>query len=407
MSPRQGAPASLRLLIAGLGVTQIISWGTLYYSIAVLAQPIQAELGFSEIQVFGAFTVALIASGLASPFVGRQIDRHGGRATLASGSALGAAAFALIGASGGPASFVLGWFLAGLAMSACLYEGAFATLNKSVPAERYRRALSALTLFGGFASTVFWPATHFLVEGLGWREACFAYCALHLLVCVPLHLWVIPARAERSASAPATNFPHPAQSTQPATHIGALSAAFASNALIFSVMSVYLVQILAGRGLSQGEAIGLAALVGPFQVAARVVEYALAKRVRAALVGTASFAMLLAALALLAMVGGPSLLAFAFIALYGASNGIMTIARGTVPAALFGNANYGALLGRLALPSFISKAFAPALFAGLITLGLSFDQGLLVLAACAAFSWGAYEIALKRQGTLQRRGSDS
>ena len=167
-----GRPFSGRVFISTLGITQIISWGTLYYSIAVLAKPIQMELGFSEFQVFGAFTAALFLSGLAAPFVGRLIDAQGGRNAMATGSALGALAFAAIGASSAFPLFLAGWCIAGLAMAACLYEAAFATLNRCTAPERYRRAVTALTLFGGFASTVFWPVTHVLQAEGGWRATC-------------------------------------------------------------------------------------------------------------------------------------------------------------------------------------------------------------------------------------------
>ncbi len=388
------------MTVFGLG--QIISWGSLYYAVAVLAAPIRAELGFSEVQVFGAFTVALFLSGLAAPAVGRQIDAHGGRGPMALGSVLGGAAFVVIGAAPNFPVFLFGWALAGLAMAGSLYEAAFATLNRTVALHEYRRAVTLLTLFGGFASTVFWPLTHGLLEGVGWRNACFIYAALQWLYCLPVHVWLIPPpRGVPSASSadavPATVAP----STGP--RFAALAAAFASNAFIFSVMSVYLIPILGWRGLSAAEAIGLAALVGPFQVGARMLEYALARRMPAVRAGAVSFAAIFVALSLLTMLQGLSPLAFVFIGLYGASNGIMTIARGTVPAELFGREGYGALLGRLARPSFIAKAAAPGAFALLLAAGMDFDRGLFVLIAVAAAGGAGYQWAVSRRADLMRR----
>lgn len=385
-----------RLFMPAFGLGQIISWGSLYYALAVLAAPIRAEMAFSEVEVFGAFTLALFLSGVAAPAVGRMIDARGGRLPMVLGSVLGGAAFVTIGAAPNFPVFLLGWALAGLAMAGSLYEAAFATLNRMVAPEDYRRAVTTLTLFGGFASTAFWPLTHVLIEGAGWRNACFLYAALQFLYCLPVHAWLIPA-ARPAPAKPGTEADSAPAASSGSHRFSALAAAFASNAFIFSVMSVYLIPMLGWRGLSTAEAIGIAALVGPFQVGARMLEYALAGRLPAVRVGAVSFGAILLALFLLAVLQGLSPLAFVFIGLYGASNGIMTIARGTVPAELFGRDGYGALLGRLARPSFIAKAAAPGAFALLMADGMDFDHGLFVLIAIAALGWWSYQWAVVRK----------
>ena len=385
-----------RLFMPAFGLGQIISWGSLYYALAVMAAPIRVEMAFSEVEVFGAFTLALFLSGIAAPAVGRMIDARGGRLPMVLGSVLGGAAFVTIGAAPNFPVFLFGWALAGLAMAGSLYEAAFATLNRVVAPSDYRRAVTTLTLFGGFASTAFWPLTHLLIEGAGWRDACFLYAALQFLYCLPVHGWLIPA-ARPVPSAPLADADSVPAAPSNGHRFAALAAAFASNAFIFSVMSVYLIPMLGWHGLTAAEAIGLAALVGPFQVGARMLEYALAGHLPAVRVGAVSFGTILVALFLMTLLQGLSPLAFLFIGLYGASNGIMTIARGTVPAELFGREGYGALLGRLARPSFIAKAAAPGAFALLVAAGMDFDRGLFVLIAIAAAGWWSYQWAVARR----------
>ena len=168
-----------------LGIAQIISWGSLFYPIAVLAAAIRRDLDISEIGVFGSFTVGLFVSGLAAPVAGRLVDTRGGRFTLSAGSALGALALAVLALAQGTATLVVGFAIAGLAMAGCLYDPAFATLH-AISGTAYRKAVTALTLFGGFASTVFWPLSQFLLDAYGWRTAFGVYAVLNLVVCMPL-----------------------------------------------------------------------------------------------------------------------------------------------------------------------------------------------------------------------------
>ena len=379
--------------VSALGIAQIVSWGTLYYAIAVLAAPIQSDTGYSELQIVGAFSVALALSGIAAPLAGRLIDRYGGRSVMTAGSAIAAIAFFTIGTSTEFSGFLAGWLIAGVAMSACLYDAAFAMLNRGIPVIHYRSAVTVLTLFGGFASTLFWPATHALLQGLGdWRPICILYAGAHLCVCLPLHWLAIP-RVSDAARAAAR--PDSGGDVRPAATrtMRTLALAFAANTFVFSVMSVYLIRMLDARGLDASHAIVLASLIGPFQVAARVLEFALSGRISAIAAGTASFAMLSASLGVFLLVDGPGAAAFAFVGLYGASNGVMTIARGTVPAELFGREGYGATLGRLALPSLIAKALAPGAFALLLASGLGFNDGMRLLAGTAVLGWLSYAVA--------------
>ncbi|NDP42988.1 MAG: MFS transporter, partial [Aromatoleum sp.] len=178
--------ANLWRRVCALGVAQIVSWGTLFYTPAVLGTAMRMDLGVGDVALFGSFTAGLFLSGLVSPFVGRQIDARGGRSILAGGSMLGAAACAVLATAQGPSTLLAGWLLAGVAMAGCLYDPVFATLHQLAGA-RYRRSVTALTLFGGFASTVFWPLSQFLLDTVGWRTTFGVYAGLHLVLCLPLH----------------------------------------------------------------------------------------------------------------------------------------------------------------------------------------------------------------------------
>lgn len=192
--------------VCALGIAQIVSWGTLFYTIAVLGAAMRADTGVSDLWLFGSFTAGLFLSGVVSPFVGRQIDAFGGRRVLAAGSLLGAAACAVLAAAQGPLSLAAGWLLAGVAMAACLYDPAFATLHQ-IAGLSYRRAVTALTLFGGFASTVFWPLSQYLLDTVGWRQTFAIYAALHLALCLPLHVANAGSYRHAAIAAPASSQP--------------------------------------------------------------------------------------------------------------------------------------------------------------------------------------------------------
>ena len=343
--------------VCALGVAQIVSWGTLFYTIAVLGAAMRKDLGASDVVLFGSFTAGLFVSGLVSPLVGRQIDRHGGRLILAGGSIAGAAACAMLATAQGPLTMLAGWLLAGIAMAACLYDPAFATLHQ-IAGGRYRRAVTALTLFGGFASTVFWPLSQYLLDTMGWRATFAVYAGLHVLICLPVHLISVP-------TGPGTAHIHAIATPSTATGANAeavfawLATALAFAAFLSSAIAAHLIGLLTANGLSARDAVLIGSLIGPMQVAGRIMEFAFARHVRARAVGTLAFALMAASLAVLTQVRGAWIVALAFAISYGWSNGVMTIARGTVPAELFGTRGYGALLGRLALPQFVLKAIAP------------------------------------------------
>jgi hypothetical protein len=384
----------LPAVVAALGVAQIVSWGTLFYTIAVLGAAMREAIGVSEVVLHGAYSAGLLLSGLLAPAVGRRIEAHGGRGVLATGSLLAAFACAALAAVQGPATLVAAWLLAGAAMAMTLYDPAFATLHR-VAGLRYRASVTALTLFGGFASTAFWPLSQWLLEREGFRSAFLVYAVLHLALCLPLHLLCVPGAAathDHGGGEPAF---------APTREAGPSSFAWLAGALVFgafaaSAISAHLVTLLTAGGLGTGEAVLVGTLFGPMQVIGRLMEFAFARRVSAIAAGTIAFAVLAVALALLTQVRGGFALAALFAALYGFANGVLTIARGTVPAELFGRQGYGALLGRLARPQLVARALAPFALAAVITIDPDRSLALATLALGGALAFVAYRRAVRR-----------
>jgi predicted MFS family arabinose efflux permease len=277
-------------------------------------------------------------------------------------------------------------------MAATLYDPAFASLHQIAGAQ-YRRAVTGLTLLGGFASTVFWPVSNVLATTVGWRWAFGIFAVLHLGVCLPIHLWALPGHSPAAKPIAATV---QASSYLKDRRFLWLAISLACATLVFSALSAFMVTALTSRGFSTDAAVAIAALIGPMQVLARVIEWSVARHVSAIAVGFAAFVLSLIATVSLNMIPSVWLFGLLFAVFYGASNGILTIARGTVPAELFGGHGQGELLGALARPSFFTKAFAPALFAGGLSLGLTIKTELQILALFSALGLLTFFIATKR-----------
>jgi predicted MFS family arabinose efflux permease len=286
-------------------------------------------------------------------------------------------------------------------MALCLYDAAFTALNE-IAGSSYRKAVTAVTLFGGFASTVFWPLSQVLLDAVGWRQTLALYAALQVFICLPMHLWLVPPH--RAAALPdlSTGLHSDPGHAAVVANYAWLALAFALSAFVFSAMSVHLITLLKSGGLSAKDAVLVAALIGPMQVLGRIIEFTFARNIRPTIVGTMSFLLMLLALLSLLPVQALSPLAFLFAALYGFSNGIMTIVRGTVPAELFGRVGYGVLLGKLARPAFIAKAVAPVVFSVVLAAGLLRHSAILALAGCSALSLIAYLIAVRKVTPVRR-----
>jgi MFS family permease len=379
-------------MIAALGIAQIISWGSLFYAIGVLGPAMRVELGVSELFLFGAFTAGLLVSGTLAPLAGRLIDQRGGRFVLSWGSALGVLSMLLLAIAPNAAVMVAGWLFAGAAMAACLYDPAFATLSQHT-GTRYRRAVTSLTLFGGFASTVFWPLSLLLLEAWGWRVTLGIYAGLHLFVCLPIHRLFVPAHSRITRGAePAVCEVSPGLSDP---RLRWLTASFAIATFVFGVIAVHLITLLTDAGLTAAQAVSVSMLVGPMQVAGRVIELGFSRRVRAVTVGLIAFALMLLALVALITVEGFGIAAIVFVVAYGCGNGVLTIVKGTAPVELFGAKGLGALLGHLSRAGLYAKAVAPASFTAMLAFGFTRNGALAALAAVSVAGMGSYAMATR------------
>lgn len=396
MSRLAGSDGRGRLVvISALGIFEILAWGSSFYLPAVLAKPISTDTGWPLPWIVGALSAGLLVAGLVSPRVGRTIGRHGGRQVLAGSACLLAAGLAVIGLSPSLPVFIAGWLLIGAGMGAGLYDAAFATLGR-LYGSTARPAITTLTLWGGFASTVCWPFSAWLVDSWGWRGACLAYAAIHIVVSLPLALILIPPPPELApgAGGPAADQAKPTAAERRALWVvGGIGVA---NGAISSAVGVHLLTLLQDRGLTLGVAVALGALVGPSQVAARIVEMAGRGRHHPMWTLTASVALILSGLVLL--LSGSVAPAIALV-LYGAGNGLFSIARGTVPLALFGAGRYAGLVGVLAMPSLIAQAVSPSGVAFVLS-ALGTTVTLAMLAVVALTSAGLVMVLWQQRRAL-------
>ena len=347
--------------VSALGIVMILSWGSTYYLLAVLAGPIRTDTGWSVGTITAGMSVGLLISGLVAPRIGALIQHEGGCRVLATGMALIAVGLVCLALAPSAAAYLAAWIVLGLGMGAGLYDAAFSTLGR-LYGRNGRRAITALTLWGGLASTVCWPLTAFLAEWIGWRGTCFVYAALHLTVTLPLCLLAIP----RSATGPTA-----ARSTAPTEvplrvlrdlRFWCLAIAGTALAMLASLWSIHLMTILTASGFSLATAVALGTLIGPAQIGARVIEMASGGRHHP--IWTATAAVMLVMLGFLGLLA--DIPAAAALVAYGAGNGLWSIARGSVPLAIFGGGDYPRLMGRLASPALLASAAAPSLGAWLI-----------------------------------------
>ena len=358
--------------VAALGSAQTLAWASSYYLPAMLAAPMARDLGVTTPTVFAAFSLALVVSALLGPLAGRAIDRWGGRPVLLGTNLVFAAGLGLLAAAQGPLGLFTAWVVIGIAMGCGLYEAAFSALVRLYGPDS-RNAITGITLIAGFASTVGWPLTTLLELQFGWRGACLTWAALHLLVGLPMNAalpglsaarWH-PAGAATPALSPNVNqssdtYPSGERAT-PNRHAAVLLATtFGIAWFVSTAMAAHLPRLLQACGVGLAAAVAIGALVGPAQVAGRLLEFGVLRRLHPLLSARlAALAHPVGALALL-LAGAP--LAPLFAVLHGAGNGILTIAKGTLPLALFGPAGYGARQGLLMVPSRFAQALAPVLF---------------------------------------------
>lgn len=374
-----------------LGLSQVVCWGTSYYLIGVLGDRIAADFGWSLEVVHGGFALALLVMGLSSPWVGRLIDRRGGRSVMVAGSVLLALGCLGLALSRGPVGYFAAWLVLGLAMRFTLYDAAFAALARIAGPEA-KRPIAMVTLFGGLASTIFWPLGHGLAENFGWRGALFVYAGLALLT-VPLHLAVPQGRftAPRGEGVPLPRPPLARARHERLLAGGLYALVVALTSALNAAMSAHMIGILIGLGLASQAAVWTATLRGIGQSSGRLADIVTGSRLHALTLNLLAAAALPFAFLAGLLSGEAVLAALLFALLYGAGNGLLTITRGTLPLVLFDPRAYGALVGRLLVPSFLLSAAAPVLYAAVIerfgaaaALHLSIVLAALTLAASLA-----------------------
>ncbi len=404
-APSHYEPPRLLFVIPVLGVTQILAWGSSYYLLAVLAQPIANDTGWPLAWVVGGLSLGLLVAGIVSPRVGDSIHRLGGRLVLATSAVFLALGLAGLALAPNLPLYVMSWLVLGIGMGAGLYDAAFATLGR-LYGQRARTAIASLTLFGGFASTVCWPLSALFVSEFGWRNACLIYAAIHVVVLLPLYVFALPTEPKRSLRADFVPASHAGVAASPAAAtsklvFGLVALVITISSMISAMLSVHLLTILQAREIALAAAVALGAIVGPSQVGARAIEMLISRFHHPIWTKFASTVFVAIGVGLL-WIGFP--IVAAALIFYGAGIGIESIARGTLPLAVFGEDRYASIMGRIAMPSLIMQAASPSLGALLID-SFGADGALEALLAVALVNvvlvWALYLILLRR-GSLQR-----
>jgi predicted MFS family arabinose efflux permease len=367
--------------ITVLGSTQTLAWASSYYLPAILADDIARDTGTSTTWLYASFSVSLIISAMLGPRAGRLIDRGNGNAVLAVSNLLFAGGLVMLSIAQSLLVLQVAWLVLGIGMGIGLYDAAFAVLGR-IYGTSARGTITGITLFAGFASTIGWPLTAWGASTIGWRDTCLAWAALHFFVALPLNYWCLPrptmAVTEKRAADKAVPLDRP---------MVLLGFAFAAAWVVTAGMAAHFPRIMEAAGASTTQAIAAGALIGPAQVGARLLEAGPLARFHPLI--TARLAALTHPIGVaVLLIAGGSVASSAFAVLHGSGNGILTIARGTVPLAIFGPENYGYRLGLIGLPSRFLSALAPFAFAVLLdNIGASilFVTAGLSLAACAAF----------------------
>jgi MFS family permease len=364
-------------IILALGTTQTLAWASSYYLPAILADPIGHDLGMSANWIFAAFSAALVISAVLGPRIGRQIDLFGGRPVLCTSNLTIAAGLVLLGITSSIPLLIAAWILLGIGMGYGLYDAAFAALGR-IYGTAARGPITGITLMAGFASTVGWPLTALGLDHIGWRNTCFAWAAAHILIGLPINFFMLPSVAGAKTVAVNAVKPHiPIDRT-----MILLAFAFAAGWTVTGAMAAHMPRILETGGATVVQAVAAGALFGPAQVFARILEASFLSRYHPLVSTRLACLTHPIGAAIFAVVGGPAAGAFAIF--FGLGNGILTIARGTLPLAIFGPKDYGYRLGLIGAQARMAQAMAPLAFGLLIDL-----IGIKVLIVSSALSLSA------------------
>jgi MFS family permease len=398
--PRSERPLpSYRSVVTALGIGQLVSWAALYYTFSSFVLVMERDLGWSQTGIMGAFTLGLLVWSLGSFAVGAAIDQGYGRLLMTLGPALGGTGFLVWSQANEPWMFYGAWVLLGSAMAMTLYEPAFAILTRRYPAN-YRQGITALTLVGGFASTLGIPAAAGLIEAFGWRDALMAIGLVLILLVAPLHAWALrdgnrareagmPRGVDTPVQAPLTGYTLSEARQEPTFWL--LMGTFTLYSFAAAAFWAHAVPALAAKGLDTAQALGVLIWVGPAQVGGRLLFVAFGRSLSGRTIGVFVLCGLPLAFAIFAltshMVG---LIAFAV--LFGSANGLVTIVRGSLVPDYFGRRHVGRIGGSISMVALLARTAAPLVTAGLL-LAAGYDGVMLGLAALGAAAVAAFLFA--------------
>lgn len=386
-------------IVTALGVTQIIGYGTLYYSFSILTPGMARDFGMTTEQVFGVFSASLLVGGLSAPIIGKWMDRFGAAKVMTLGSLISALTLVLCAWSPSIAIFALGIVLIEIASGMVQYQAAFAALVEVRP-HAASRSITYLTLIAGFASTIFWPVTTALIDHLTWREIYLGFAAMNVFVCLPLHFWIMRSGTRRND--PELKQARPIMvgalpSSERRRGMIMVSMAFALQGFTLSAILTHMVPMLGAIGLGTA-AVLIGAIFGPAQVFSRLINMAFGQRVSPAGLATTSAVLIVAAVLMLAASGAWLPGAVTFAVCLGLGSGINSIAQGSLPLWLFGSDGYGAITGRMAGFRLVAAAMAPFAFSVLME-WFGIDVALVVnacLGALGIIAFVAVSAAAKR-----------
>ncbi|MEO7152529.1 MAG: MFS transporter [Burkholderiaceae bacterium] len=388
-----GAAPSFRATVAALALGQLVCWAALYYAFSSFVLPMQRELGWNSPQTMSAFTLGLAMWGAATYAVGAAIDRDRGRAVLTGGALLAGGGFLLWSVAHSLLVLHLAWALMGVAMAMTLYDPVFSVLTRRY-ADRYREGITALTLVGGFASTLSFPAVAWLIQWLEWRPALQVIGLVLIVVIAPLHAWALrgagPQRPVGSLDAAVDHATLEQALRTPSFWF--LSATFALYYFAGSAVFAHLMPALAAKGLSTAQALAIVVWFGPAQVVGRLVYLGFGRHWQPHTLGLAVLAGLPIALAIFAL-ADPSAALLVFALLFGISNGLVTIVRGSIVPAYFGRAHVGRISGSMGAIALLARAGAPLLTAWLLVGLGGYRAMLLGLAAAGVLALLAFALA--------------
>jgi MFS family permease len=393
--PTSSAPLYDRRLVGWLSLSQLITWGSVFYTFALLLEPVERELGLTRAQSSLAFSLALLAEGLLAYPVGRWIDAGHERAVMTGGSVLVAACLAAHSLVDSIAGFYLVWAALGAALAATLYNPVFAVVTRRFPLD-FRRAIITLTFLGGLASTVFIPLSAWLIQSLGWRQALWVLAAINLLVCAPLHAVQLRGAPPRAA---ADTGPAPARS--PAAYLRSapfllIGVCVVCTMAVAAALPPHMISLLRGAGLAEAWVIAIPASIGALQVVGRLLLFFFEHRFDIHAANRLIPLLIPLGLAALLAGAGHAWVALLFVLLYGLGNGMLTIVKGTAIAQYVNREHVASLNGALGLPTAISRALAPLVLGLLWSPEGGYTSGLWLLLALGIAAVIALHLAQRR-----------